>query len=88
MMGDLKNPRLLYLKGFLVLLCGALASATLLLDHPTLRTALLLALSAWSFARFYYFCFYVIGHYVDPGYRYAGLASLALHFMGKRRRPR
>ena len=88
MMGTLRNPRLLYLKGLLFLLCGALSSVALLLEHPTPRTVLLLALSAWSFARFYYFCFYVIEHYVDPGYRFAGLGSLARHLVGKWRRPR
>ena len=76
-MGDLTNPKLIYLKGFLFLLCGALASGAILLEHPSLRTALLLALSAWCFARFYYFCFYVIERYVDPAYRFAGLWSFA-----------
>lgn len=88
MMGDLTHPRLIYLKGCLFLLCGALASVALLLERPTPRAALLLALSVWCFARFYYFCFYVVEHYADPNYRYAGLGSLARHFLGKRRRPR
>jgi len=87
-MGDLTNPKLIYLKGFLFLLCGVLASGALLLEHPSVRTALLVALSAWCFARFYYFCFYVIGHYFDPAYRFAGLWSFARYVMGKRRRPR
>jgi hypothetical protein len=87
MMGDLTHPRLIYLKGFLFLLGGTLAAAGVVLEHPTLRTALLLALSVWCFARFYYFCFYVIERYVDPGYRFAGLWSLARYFMGKRGRP-
>jgi hypothetical protein len=88
MMGDLTNPRLIYLKGFLFLLGAALASALVLLDRPTLRTAALLALTAWCSARFYYFCFYVMGRYVDPGYRFAGLWSLARHLVGKRAPPR
>ena len=83
MMGDLTNPRLIYLKGLLFLLCGALASGAILLDHPTLRTALLLALAVWCFARFYYFCFYVIQHYVDPSYRFAGLWSFARYVASK-----
>ena len=87
-MGDLTNPKLIYLKGFLFLFCGVLAAAGLLLEHPDLRTAGLLALSVWCFARFYYFCFYVIEHYVDPAYRFAGLWSFARHVVGKRRRPR
>ena len=75
MMGDLTRPKLIYLKGVLFFFGGVLASGALLLDHPHLRTALLLALSVWCFARFYFFCFYVIERYVDPGYRFAGLWS-------------
>jgi hypothetical protein len=32
-------------------------------------------LSIWCFARAYYFAFYVIEHYVDGSYRYAGLGD-------------
>ena len=85
-MNDLSNPKLIYLKGFLFLLCGALASTALLLESPTLRTAALLALAVWCFSRFYYFAFYVIAHYVDPGYRFAGLGSFARYVMTRRRR--
>jgi len=74
-MADITNPKLLYLKGALFLLLGVLASVLLLLESPTLQTAVLLALAVWSFARCYYFCFYVIEHYIDPGFRYAGLWS-------------
>ena len=34
---------------------------------------MLLVLSGWCFALFYYFAFYVIEHYVDPDYRFAAL---------------
>ena len=87
-MRDLTSPKLIYLKGFLFLFCGGLSALSLLLDHPTLRTALLLALTVWCFARFYYFCFYVIEHYVDAGYRFAGLWSFARYVAGKRNRGR
>lgn len=83
-MGDLTDPRLIYLKGFLFLLMGAMASAALLAECPTLRVALLLAVAVWSFARFYYFAFYVIEHYVDSSYRFAGLGSFALYLLRKR----
>ena len=86
-MGDLKNPKLIVAKGFLFLFAGLLASAALLLLHPTARVALLLAAAVWCFARFYYFAFYVIEHYVDPGYKFAGLTSLALYFLRSRSRP-
>jgi hypothetical protein len=80
-MGDLTQPRLIILKGFLFLLAGSLASLILLLEHPTLRVALLLALAIWCFARFYYFAFYVIEHYVDANYKFAGLGSFFLYLL-------
>jgi len=83
-MGDLTNPKLIYLKGFLFLFGGFIASLGLLLDSPTLRTAFLLIVAIWCFARFYYFAFYVIEHYVDPQYRFAGLMSFVRYLFRKR----
>lgn len=83
-MGDLTSHRLIYLKGFLFLLGGILASAILLLEFPEWKTLLLLAISVWCFCRFYYFTFYVIQHYVDPGYRFAGLGAFVLYLWRKR----
>jgi hypothetical protein len=83
-MGDLKNPKAIYAKGFLFLVGGFLASAALLLESPTLRTAALLGAAIWCFARFYYFAFYVIEHYVDPGYRFAGLSSFVVYLARQR----
>ena len=40
-MADIRNPRLLYLKGTLLLGLGILASALLLIENPNLRTAAL-----------------------------------------------
>jgi hypothetical protein len=76
-MTDIKSPKLLYLKGALFVLVGIFASALLLLEHPTLKTAMLLAIAIWGFARAYYFVFYVIQHYIDDGYKFAGLISFA-----------
>ena len=87
-MRDLTSRKLIYLKGGLFLFCGGLASAGILLEAPTLRTALLLALAVWCFARFYYFCFYVIEHYVDPAYRFAGLWSFVRYLGSRRKRHR
>ncbi|MEM7627277.1 MAG: hypothetical protein AAF333_16900 [Planctomycetota bacterium] len=70
---DLQNKKLIVLKGWLFLLGGLLASAALILENLHWKTALLLALTVWCFARFYYFAFYVIEHYVDSSYRFAGL---------------
>lgn len=83
---DLTNPKWIIAKGFLFLLAGCLAALALLLEHPTLKVALLLALAVWCFARFYYFAFYVIEHYVDPGYRFGGLGSFALYLLRRRRK--
>jgi hypothetical protein len=56
-----------------------MAGLALLLEYPTLKVAFLLVLAVWCFARFYYFAFYVIEHYVDPGYRFAGLGSFVAY---------
>jgi hypothetical protein len=74
-MADIHDARLLYFKGILFLCTGMLASAILLWEHGSLRFAALLAVAIWAFARAYYFAFYVIEHYIDPGYRYAGILS-------------
>lgn len=84
-MADLTNPKLIVLKGFLFLLGGVLAGVLLVLEHPTPKVALLLAVAVWCFARFYYFAFYVIGRYVDPTYRFAGLWSMARYFLSRRK---
>lgn len=78
-MADITHPKLIYAKGFLFLLGGLMASGLLLAEAPTLRVALLLLIAVWCFARFYYFAFYVIEHYVDSGYRFAGLWSFACY---------
>jgi hypothetical protein len=72
-MTDIKSPRLLYVKGALMLMVGIFASVLLIADHPQLKTVLLLGIAIWGFCRAYYFAFYVIQHYIDPGFRYAGL---------------
>lgn len=71
-MAELTNPKWIYLKGFLFLVAGSMAAGILILDQPEIKTIVLLAIAIWSFARFYYFAFYVIEHYVDPGYPHAG----------------
>ena len=85
---DITRPRVLYLKGALFVVAGLLASALILIECPSLRVAALLALAVWCFARAYYFAFYVVQHYADPGYRFAGLWSFAAYLFrqGRRRR--
>jgi hypothetical protein len=84
-MTDIKSPRLLYAKGALFVLGGVMAAGLLLMEHPQLRVALLLGIAIWCFARAYYFAFYVIEHYVDPSYKFAGLASFVSYLLRKRR---
>ena len=84
-MPDLTNPKLIYFKGFLFLTGGTLAAGILILENPTFKTALLIAITVWCFARFYYFMFYVIEHYVDPTYRFAGLWSFAKYLLHRKR---
>jgi hypothetical protein len=84
-MGDLKSPLLIKAKGLLFLVLGILAAAVLLAEHRSWRVAFLLAVAIWSFCRFYYFAFYVIEHYVDPQFRFAGLISFAQYLWKHRR---
>ncbi|HEY8504179.1 MAG TPA: hypothetical protein VIL46_06320 [Gemmataceae bacterium] len=84
-MADITNKKLLFVKGFLFLLGGVLASVLLLVESPSLKVAFLLAVAVWCFARFYYFAFYVVQHYADPGYRFAGLWSFARYLLRRRK---
>ena len=83
-MGDLTNPKLIYAKGLLFLLAGVAAGGLLLAEQPSLRVAFLLAVAVWCFCRAYYFAFYVVEHYVDPGYKFAGLGSFLRYLLSRR----
>jgi hypothetical protein len=85
-MRNLTSPRVIYFKAVLFLFTGLLACATILLDYPSMRLAALIALAIWSFARAYYFAFYVIEHYVDPSFHYAGLSSFLKYLLTRPRR--
>jgi hypothetical protein len=86
-MGDLTNPRVIKLKGLLFLLLGLLSSVLLLAPAFTIQNAALLAIAIWSFCRFYYFAFYVIEHYVDPNFRFAGLGSFFAYLLKRKPLP-
>jgi hypothetical protein len=87
-MADITSPTLLWIKGILFLLLGVLGSVLLVLHSPSVTVAFLLCLTVWAFCRFYYFAFYVIQHYVDPDYRFAGLLSFLHYAVCKRRHER
>ncbi len=84
-MADIKNPKLLYLKGILFLCLGLLAATGLLLENWSWRNAILLVVVIWAFARAYYFVFYVIEHYIDDTYKFSGLTSFIQYLLRKRR---
>jgi hypothetical protein len=83
-MKDITDVRVIYAKGFLFFLGGLLAAGLLLLEHPNFKVALLLVVAIYCFARFYYFAFYVIRHYVDSDYRFSGLWSFATYVWKRR----
>lgn len=85
-MGDLTDPRLMYLKAVLFLVAGCGAVAGILVELPSLRVAALLAIGIWSFCRLYYFAFYVIEKYIDPSYKFAGLGSFVVYLFRKKLR--
>jgi len=83
---DITSPRLLKVKGALFVFLGLLAAGLLLFPDFSWRNLGLLIVSIWAFCRAYYFCFYVLEHYADPTFRYAGLHHLIRHLLQKRRR--
>jgi len=87
-MKDLRNPKLMWLKGALFLVIGIVAAGLIWMELPNLKTGLLLVLAIWAFCRAYYFAFYVLEKYADPGFRYAGLGSILRYIIRSRRYPR
>jgi len=85
-MKDLTSAFWIKVKGLLFLVIGIAAAVFLLLDNLKWQTAVLLAITIWSFCRFYYFAFYVIEKYVDPGYKFSGLISFARYLLQRGRK--
>ena len=86
-MKSIADPFWIKVKGILFLILGTLASILLVLDLPSVKVVVLLALAIWSFCRFYYFAFYVMEKYVDSTYRYSGLLDLARHLVRRSPKP-
>lgn len=82
---DLSNPRAILAKGWLFLLLGLIAATALVALDFSWPKAMLLLIALWAFCRWYYFMFYVIEHYVDPNFKFAGLGSF-LRYLTKKRR--
>ena len=86
-MKSIADPFWIKVKGILFLILGTLASILLVLELPSVKVVVLLALAIWSFCRFYYFAFYVMEKYVDSTYRYLGLLDLARHLVRRSPKP-
>ena len=76
MMRSLSSKRVIVAKGVIFLGLAGMTATMLLLQAPSLRVAVMIGVLVWSSCRFYYFLFYVLEHYVDPNFRYAGLLAL------------
>jgi len=83
---DLTSSRAILVKGWLFLLLGLLAGGILLAKAWSWEIAALLVICVWAFCRWYYFMFYVIEHYVEPSYKFAGLGSFLTYMRNGRAR--
>jgi glucan phosphoethanolaminetransferase (alkaline phosphatase superfamily) len=81
---DIKNPKLIYLKGILFLLILIISANLILITTKSWIISLLLLLVIWSSARFYYFMFYVIERYVDSDYKFGGILHFLRYLISKR----
>jgi hypothetical protein len=84
-LGDIKSPWLLHAKGALFVVLGLFAAGMLFAQVPTLKTAALLALTVWSFCRFYYYLFYVLERYMGREKRFAGFFDAMVFLLTKSR---
>jgi hypothetical protein len=82
---DITSPKILKLKGALFLLLGLMAAALVLIPNFSWTGLMLMSIAIWAFCRAYYFCFYVMHHYVDRNFRYAGLLDLLKYLAGRKR---
>ena len=83
---DLKSSGMIILKGWLFLLIAIISFTLLALQFTNWEMVALLAICIWSACRFYYFAFYVIQHYVDDSYRFAGLIDFIRYWLPRRSR--
>jgi hypothetical protein len=83
--GDLKSVYAIYFKAALFLLLGLLCVIVLVALHGSWQFVCLLGIAIWSFCRAYYFAFYVIEHYVDSSFRFAGLIDFFRYLLGSKR---
>ena len=84
-MKDLSSAFWIKVKGLLFLLLGIAAAVLLLVENLSWKNTGLLVLAIWCFCRFYYFAFYVIEKYVDPGYKFSGLIAFFRYLLTRKR---
>ena len=84
-MKDLVSAKWMYLKAALFVVTGLSCAALILAEMPRLQIALYLALLVWSMCRAYYFAFYVIERYIDPGFKFSGLGSAIRYLLSRSR---
>ena len=82
---DLASPAALYFKGGLFVALAGLAGGLLIGLNPSWLAAGLLGACVWASCRAYYFAFYVVERYADPGYKFAGLLDFAGYLIRGRR---
>ena len=83
-MTDLKDPKWMYLKAVLFLGIGIISLVLIILETQSLKICLLVGLTIWSFARLYYFMFYVIEKYIDPVFKFSGIVSVIKFIVKKK----
>ena len=86
-MGDLTDPRWMYLKAGLFFVIILMCAGLIWLESPRLQTVVLVLLMIWAAARLYYFMFYVIEKYIDADYRFSGLLDFIKYQVIRRRPP-
>ena len=86
-MNDIQDPRLLWIKGGLFVVLGVIAIGIIVLLTGNLAVFVATLIAIWAFCRAYYFAFYVIEHYIDDHYRFAGLTSLVNYWLSSARQP-
>jgi hypothetical protein len=83
-MSNIEDPRLLWIKGGLFVLLGCIALSIVAIQSGSVQVVVASVISIWAFCRAYYFAFYVVEHYIDGRYRYAGLTSLLNYYLQER----
>lgn len=75
---NLTSKKWIIIKGILFFVIAVSVTILILVETPSIKSAMLLVLLIWSACRFYYFLFYVLEHYVDSTMRYTGVLNLLM----------